>query len=85
MIFTKFNPQRIENKINRLLRSVGIGSGSSVLESGEEFILDILKKHTQPPFCIFDVGANQGQYLDMCLKYITGGGGGKNHFFVPSQ
>ena len=71
MMFTKFNPQRIENKINRLLRSVGIGSGGNVLESGEEFILDILKKHTQPPFCIFDVGANQGQYLDMCLKYIT--------------
>ena len=74
MIFTKFNPQRIENKINRLLRSVGIGSGSSVLESGEEFILDILKKHMWlvPPSGVFGVGV---------VITTVGGGGAHNPLF----
>ncbi len=46
---------------------MGIGSGSSPESSGEKVIVAKLKQrvHLNLPLCIFDVGANKGQFLQM--------------------
>jgi len=47
---------------------MGIGSGSSVRSSGEKVLVDKLSKQyaaTKTPLCIFDVGANKGQFLEL--------------------
>jgi FkbM family methyltransferase len=49
---------------------MGIGSGSDVSFSGEQEIFRILKQRSQPPFCIFDVGSNRGQFLQMVVDNI---------------
>ena len=48
----------------------GIGSGTGVLTSGEKRIFDVLAQHYQPPFCIFDVGANKGQFLNFAVECL---------------
>ena len=50
---------------------MGIGSGRGVSTSGEQVIFDVLSKRCEPPYCIFDVGANKGQFLNLALKEIT--------------
>jgi FkbM family methyltransferase len=51
---------------------MGIGSGSSVLSSGEQAIFHVLLKQRQKlPYCIFDVGANKGQFLQLILEKVT--------------
>jgi FkbM family methyltransferase len=53
---------------------MGIGSGSSVQLSGEQAIFAILRQTFSPPYCIFDVGANQGQFLGMALRHVAAHG-----------
>jgi FkbM family methyltransferase len=45
----------------------GVGSGSDVACSGERVVFNVLKKRTGSinPLCVFDVGANRGQYLSL--------------------
>jgi len=50
---------------------MGIGSGSDVSTSGEKIIFSVLSKRCEPPYCIFDVGANKGQFLDLALETIS--------------
>jgi FkbM family methyltransferase len=50
---------------------MGIGSGSSVQLSGEQAIFAILRQRFSPPYCIFDVGANQGQFLGLALRHAA--------------
>ena len=56
---------------------MGIGSGAGVFTSGEKIIFDILLQKCKPPYCIFDVGANKGQFLDLTLETIN-----KNDFSI---
>jgi FkbM family methyltransferase len=49
---------------------MGIGSGSDVLSSGEQAIFRVLKQRCRPPYCIFDVGSNRGQFLQIILDNI---------------
>lgn len=56
---------------------MGIGSGYCVESSGERIALDLVKQKYKSPYCIFDVGSNQGQYLDLVLRYLP-----KNNFIV---
>ena len=49
---------------------MGIGSGSDVSFSGEQAIFRILKQRYSPPYCIFDVGSNKGQFLQVVLDNI---------------
>jgi FkbM family methyltransferase len=49
---------------------MGIGSGTSVGLSGEAAIFRILTKRNSPPYCVLDVGANQGQFLVMALSSL---------------
>ncbi len=41
----------------------GIGSGGSVKSSGEGAVFELVYQKSAVPYCIFDVGANHGQYL----------------------
>jgi FkbM family methyltransferase len=49
---------------------MGIGSGAGVSLSGEKILIQRLKQQyttTQRPLCVFDVGANAGQFLNFIL------------------
>jgi FkbM family methyltransferase len=63
---------------------MGIGSGSGVNNSGEEIIFKKLLKIKPDNFTVFDVGANQGQFLNLAIRML------KNrtfdiHSFEPSK
>lgn len=52
---------------------MGIGSGTSAAASGEEAVVALAaRRRTEGPLCVFDVGANQGQYLRLALKILAG-------------
>jgi FkbM family methyltransferase len=48
----------------------GVGSGEEVDSSGEKAVLELLHRSTSPPYCVFDVGSNQGQYLSLVLNAL---------------
>ena len=50
---------------------MGIGAGAGVLVSGERTIVQTLEAHIKPPYCIFDVGANKGQFLQLVLDSLS--------------
>jgi FkbM family methyltransferase len=50
----------------------GIGAGGDVSTSGEREVLTLLRKRAKPPFVVFDVGANEGQFLDVALISLRG-------------
>lgn len=61
---------RLENYVQSMHFLMGIGSGGGVADSGERVIFDVLKRVAKPPYCIFDVGSNQGQFLELLLQNI---------------
>lgn len=77
----------LQNYVSYSQKLMGIGSGAGVNSSGEKILLKYLKiihNSTSEPLCIFDVGANKGQFLNMIL------GGLQNisytiHAFEPSE
>lgn len=50
---------------------MGIGSGSEVSSGGENAIFQVLKQRLKPPYCIFDVGSNRGQFLRLILDNVA--------------
>jgi FkbM family methyltransferase len=52
----------------------GIGTGSDVTSSGERAVLSTLKlkSNSERGICIFDVGANKGQYLTLASAMLNG-------------
>lgn len=50
---------------------MGIGSGGGVSSSGEQAIFQILQQRIKPPYCIFDIGSNKGQFLQLILDNIS--------------
>ncbi|HOX15127.1 MAG TPA: FkbM family methyltransferase [Smithellaceae bacterium] len=51
---------------------MGIGSGDGILSSGEQVIFRVLKQRLKPPYCIFDIGSNKGQFLQLIFDNIAG-------------
>jgi len=49
---------------------MGIGSASDVGCSGEVGVVRMVRRFSHPPYCIFDVGANKGQFLNMVTTEI---------------
>lgn len=49
----------------------GIGSGSISEQSGEKVVFATLRKNYTLPYCIFDVGSNRGQYLNLITEYLN--------------
>ncbi len=61
----------LEKNVKASQYMMGIGSGSEVLSSGEQAIFYVLKQRLKPPYCIFDVGSNKGQFLQLILNNIA--------------
>ena len=55
----------LERVVSKSLYLSGIGSGDDPQLSGEKVVVQLLAQAGDGPFCIFDVGANNGQYLRM--------------------
>jgi FkbM family methyltransferase len=65
---------------------MGIGAGSRVASSGEETIWRKLRASAKAnqELCVFDVGANEGQFLEMIASGL-GGVSFRVHAFEPSE
>jgi len=50
---------------------IGIGCGGKVSRSGENIMFSILSEKCVPPYCIFDVGANKGQFMYNAINHIS--------------
>lgn len=61
----------LERIIIALLNYVGIGSGAGVNNSGEKVVFELLKRKISPPYCLFDVGSNKGQYLNLSIREMN--------------
>lgn len=75
-IFSIMSVKTREKILSKTLHSLGIGSGAGVHDSGEEGVIKLLWKINEPntPLCVFDVGANVGNYAKSCIKHLAGGG-----------
>ncbi|MBA3004360.1 MAG: FkbM family methyltransferase [Desulfurivibrio sp.] len=67
----RFMQRVLERNVRALQDLMGIGSGDGVLASGERAIFHVLKQRLNPPYCLFDVGANKGQFLRLILDNIA--------------
>ena len=67
----RFIQNLLEKNVNASQDLMGIGSGGGVLSSGEQAIFYVLKQRLKPPYCIFDIGSNKGQFLQLILDNIT--------------
>ena len=61
----RFIQNLLEKNVNASQDLMGIGSGGGVLSSGEQAIFYVLKQRLKSPYCIFDVGSNKGQFLQL--------------------
>jgi len=66
----RFIQDVLEKNVQASQYFMGIGSGSDVVSSGEQVIVEVLKQNGKSPYCIFDVGANKGQFLGLILDNI---------------
>jgi FkbM family methyltransferase len=73
----------IERVVLRGQMLMGIGAGGNVLHSGEGITVELLCRYCSPPYCIFDVGSNTGQFAGLLLQRI-GGQGFCLHCFEPA-
>lgn len=63
--------QRLFAKQSHALNhAMGIGTSGDFSNDGEFIVFDLIKKNCQPPYCIFDVGSNKGQFLEYVLNEI---------------
>lgn len=67
--------RRLTSFILQAQGKLGIGSGGRVGASGEEVAFRILAVTSAaapvPDLCVFDVGANQGQYLETAIHWLA--------------
>jgi FkbM family methyltransferase len=80
---SKVGQNVLESIVRKCHRYMGVGTGDDVYFSGEENVVEEMKKNNKPPFVIFDVGSNIGQYLDVVLSVI-GKADFHVHCFEPS-
>ena len=66
----KHGQKFLENRIRKLSELMGVGAGGDVRESGELAVVHKMATLLSPPYCIFDVGANKGKYLDLLTSRI---------------
>jgi FkbM family methyltransferase len=71
--------RRFQKMLDRFVQQaqsrLGVGGGGHVGDSGEEAVLNLLSDASRAQarrLCIFDVGANQGQYLGLVLRHLAG-------------
>lgn len=54
-------------QVRVMKEAMGIGSSGDFYSDGEFAAFDLVKKNCLPPYCVFDVGANKGQFLGYAL------------------
>jgi FkbM family methyltransferase len=64
---------------------MGIGSGGDILNSGEKSVLPFVKRVSNFPHLIIDVGANQGQFLSLVISSYKSNDDFSLHCFEPSK
>jgi FkbM family methyltransferase len=69
----RFIQDLLEKNVSVSQNLMGIGTGAEVQLSGECTIINILRQTLKPPYCIFDVGSNKGQFLQLILDNIASG------------
>ena len=79
-----FAQRLLEKNVNVSQFMMGIGSGSGVESSGERVVLDLICQKCSSPYCIFDVGSNEGQYLSLLYRVLPINGLSV-HCFEPSS
>jgi len=77
--------RRLEKKIKRLQRYLGIGSGRNVEDSGEAKIIEMLRREKPSNLCIFDVGANEGKFTKIALSILRDENNVRIHCFEPAK
>ena len=65
-----FSQRLLERTVDKFQSLMGIGSGSDVESSGEKVIIGTLQRTFTPPYVIFDVGSNRGQFLKLVLQNL---------------
>jgi len=75
----------LERAVRRLNFLMGVGAGSYVESSGELALADKLEAYRAPdrPLCVFDVGANRGQFATMLQARLRGAFA--MHCFEPAR
>ena len=58
----------LAEQVRILNHARGIGTSGNISDDGEFIVFDLLLKNYRPPYCIFDVGSNRGQFL--CSKTL---------------
>jgi hypothetical protein len=66
-----FAQRLLERNVKLSQFLMGIGSGAGVQVSGENAALALLGQICKPPYCIFDIGANRGQYLNLISSTLV--------------
>ena len=84
MTGSKIAQKYIVRKIRKSQILAGIGSAGSVENSGEKAILEKLKSIKQDTYCLFDVGANKGDFTKLILDFF-GNEMFEIHSFEPSK
>jgi len=76
----------LERQIAHAQRHLGIGAGADVAASGERAVVDLLRREApaERELCVFDVGANEGQFLRL-LGAGLAGRAWRAHCFEPSS
>ena len=74
----------IERRIRKSQILAGIGSGGNVENSGEKSILKRLTSLKQDSYCLFDVGANKGDFTQIILTLFNNDNI-QVHSFEPSK
>lgn len=65
---SRFMQRRLAKHVRFCHHLMGIGSGDRPEASGEKRIFDVLRRRSEGPWCILDVGANRGQFLRCALE-----------------
>lgn len=71
-------------QVQSLNHAMGIGTSGDISDDGEFIVFDLILKNYQPPYCIFDVGSNKGQFLEYALSRMIQTKF-NFHCFEPSQ
>jgi hypothetical protein len=67
----RFVQRLLETNVQIAQALMGVGTGAGVFSSGEDAIFEVLKHRYKPPYCIFDVAANKGQFLNLILNNLS--------------
>lgn len=67
----RFMQRVLDRNVRASQDLMGIGSGDGVSGSGEHAIFQALRQRRTPPYCLFDIGANKGQFLQLILDNLA--------------